>query len=227
MVIEDIKYQLEQFCSFDNIRLSFEILDKQGFIYFTNGKITSAVLGSVRDIDVFKELKDVDAHVNIQVSIGEYAPEDTLNKSFDEILGILYDQNDDKLAAGLNKEDSVIENNDAENSPVLVAKIAEGLANITGVESVLAVSPEGELLYSKGVGDDAEFESADTIFLYNQSKELGDILNFEALRSTICEANNYKKVIINDKNILYSIKLSSGTQPLKARTEAVKLLQDI
>jgi hypothetical protein len=39
MVLEDIKYQLDQFYSFDNIKLSFEVLNKEGFIYFSNGKI--------------------------------------------------------------------------------------------------------------------------------------------------------------------------------------------
>jgi hypothetical protein len=65
------------------------------------------------------------------------------------------------------------------------------------------------------------------MFLYNQSKELGDILNFNSLRSAICEANNYKKIIINNKNILYSMKVSSEAPALKTQMEAAKLLKDI
>ena len=226
MVLEDIKYQLDQFYSFDNIKLSFEVLNKQGFIYFSNGKILNAVLGSKRDIDVFKELKNIDAHINIQVSIGEPAPEITLNQYFDEILEII-DENVKETQADLNsrQEDSEIIKTDEESNPAVVVRISESLSVIPGVESIIAVKEDGEILYSKGV-DDAEFESADAMFLYNQSKELGDILNFKSLKSTVCEANNYKKIIINNKNILYSMKISSEVQALKTQMEVAKLLKD-
>ncbi len=226
MVLEDIKYQLDQFYSFDNIKLSFEVLNKQGFIYFSNGKILNAVLGSKRDIDVFKELKNIDAHINIQVSIGEPASEITLNQYFDEILEII-DENVKKTQADLNsrQEDSEIIKADEESNPAVVVRISESLSVIPGVESIIAVKENGEILYSKGV-DDAEFESADAMFLYNQSKELGDILNFKSLKSTVCEANNYKKIIINNKNILYSMKISSEAQALKTQMEVAKLLKD-
>ena len=226
MVLEDIKYQLDQFYSFDNIKLSFEVLNKQGFIYFSNGKILNAVLGSKRDIDVFKELKNIDAHINIQVSIGEPASEITLNQYFDEILEII-DENVKETQADLNsrQEDSEIIKADEESNPAVVVRISESLSVIPGVESIIAVKEDGEILYSKGV-DDAEFESADAMFLYNQSKELGDILNFKSLKSTVCEANNYKKIIINNKNILYSMKISSEAQALKTQMEVAKLLKD-
>ncbi|MHB1545414.1 MAG: hypothetical protein ACYCSB_04270 [bacterium] len=227
MVLEDIKYQLEQFYSFDNIKLSFEVLNKQGLIYFSNGKILSAVLGSKRDIDVFKELKDIDSHINIQVSIGETAPENTINKYFDEILEII-NENVKEAKADLSQgyEDSEIIKAGEESNPAIVVRISESLSVIPGVESIIAVKENGEILYSKGVDDD-EFESADAMFLYNQSKELGDILNFNSLRSAICEANNYKKIIINNKNILYSMKVSSEAPALKTQMEAAKLLKDI
>ena len=226
MVLEDIKYQLDQFYSFDNIKLSFEVLNKQGFIYFSNGKILNAVLGSKRDIDVFKELKNIDAHINIQVSIGEPASEITLNQYFDEILEII-DENVKKTQADLNsrQEDSEIIKADEESNPAVVVRISESLSVIPGVESIIAVKEDGEVLYSKGV-DDAEFESADAMFLYNQSKELGDILNFKSLKSAVCEANNYKKIIINNKNILYSMKISSEVPALKTQMEVAKLLKD-
>ena len=226
MVLEDIKYQLDQFYSFDNIKLSFEVLNKQGFIYFSNGKILNAVLGSKRDIDVFKELKNIDAHINIQVSIGEPASEITLNQYFDEILEII-DENVKETQAGLNsgQEYSEIIKAGEESNPAIVVRISESLSVIPGVESIIAVKEDGEILYSKGV-DDAEFESADAMFLYNQSKELGDILNFKSLKSTVCEANNYKKIIINNKNILYSMKISSEVPALKTQMEVAKLLKD-
>jgi|GEM_PF-2754878 hypothetical protein len=228
MVLEDIKYQLDQFYSFDNIKLSFEVLNKQGFIYFSNGKILSAVLGSERDIDVFKTLSGIDSNINISVSIGESAPETTLNKYFDEILEIIYggaeeSKKDRDIDADL-KNSEIIETGE-ESTPAIVARISESLSVIPGVESIIAIKDDGEILYSKGV-DDAEFESADAMFLYNQSKELGDILNFNTLKSAICEANNYKKIIINNKNILYSMKISSGVPALKTQMEAAKLLKD-
>ena len=226
MVLEDIKYQLDQFYSFDNIKLSFEVLNKQGFIYFSNGKILNAVLGSKRDIDVFKELKNIDAHINIQVSIGEPASEITLNQYFDEILEII-DENVKETKTGLNsgQEYSEIIKAGEESNPAIVVRISESLSIIPGVESIIAVKEDGEVLYSKGV-DDAEFESADAMFLYNQSKELGDILNFKSLKSAVCEDNNYKKIIINNKNILYSMKISSEAQALKTQMEVAKLLKD-
>ena len=226
MVLEDIKYQLDQFYSFDNIKLSFEVLNKQGFIYFSNGKILNAVLGSKRDIEVFKELKSIDANINIQVSIGEPAPEITLNQYFDEILEII-DGNVKETQADLNSRQEAPEiiKTDEESNPAVVVRISESLSVIPGIESIIAVKENGEILYSKGI-DDAEFESADAMFLYNQSKELGDILNFKSLKSTVCEANNYKKIIINNKNILYSMKISSEVQALKTQMEVAKLLKD-
>jgi hypothetical protein len=226
MVLEDIKYQLDQFYSFDNIKLSFEVLNKQGFIYFSNGKILNAVLGSKYDIDVFKELNGIDSHINIQVSIGEPAPENTLNQYFDEILETI-NGNVQETKDGLNsgRKNSEIIKAGEESNPAIVVRISESLSVIPGVESIIAVSGDGEILYSKGVDDD-EFESADAMFLYNQSKEFGDILNFNSLKSAVCEANNYKKIIINNKNILYSMKISSGAPALKTQMEAAKLLKD-
>jgi hypothetical protein len=227
MVLEDIKYQLDQFYSFDNIKLSFEVLNKEGFIYFSNGKILNAVLGSKRDIDVFKELKGIDSNINISVSIGEPAPETTLDKYFDEILEIINENvKEDKADINPGRKDSEIIEAGEELNPAVVVRISESLSVIPGVESIIAVKDDGEILYSKGV-DDAEFESADAMFLYNQSKELGDILNFKTLKSTVCESSNYKKIIINNKNILYSMKISSGVQVLKTQMEAAKLLKDV
>jgi hypothetical protein len=226
MVLEDIKYQLDQFYSFDNIKLSFEVLNKQGFIYFSNGKILNAVLGSERDIDVFKKLSGIDSNINISVSIGEPAPETTLDKYFDEILEII-NGNVKEAKNDINPgwKDSEIIEAGKESNPAVVVRISESLSVIPGVESIIAVKDDGEILYSKGVDDD-EFESADAMFLNNQSKELGDILNFKTLKSTICEANNYKKIIINNKNILYSMKISPGVPALKTQMEAAKLLKD-
>ena len=226
MVLEDIKYQLDQFYSFDNIKLSFEVLNKQGFIYFSNGKILNAVLGSERDIDVFKKLSGIDSNINISVSIGEPVPEVTLDKYFDEILEII-NGNAKEAKTDINPgwNDSEIIEAGKESNPAVVVRISESLSVIPGVESIIAVKDDGEILYSKGVDDD-EFESADAMFLNNQSKELGDILNFKTLKSTICEANNYKKIIINNKNILYSMKISPGVPALKTQMEAAKLLKD-
>lgn len=227
MVLEDIKYQLDQFYSFDNIKLSFEVLGKQGFIYFSNGKILNAVLDSKRDIDVFAELKDVDSRINIQVSIGEPAPAITLNESFDKILEIIY--GDVKIPTedlNLGQENIDIINSDGEANPAVIINVSESLSKMHGVKSILTVKQDGEILYSKGV-EDGEFESADAMFLYNRSKELGDLLNFKSLKSTICEANNYKKIIINNKNILYIMEISSDIPALKTQTEAVKLLKDV
>ena len=227
MILEDIKYQLDQFYSFDNIRLSFEIADKSGLIYYNEGKITKAVFDLKKDIDAFRELKDLEGQINIQVSIGEPAPKNTLDKSFDEIIELI-----SEAGIGQEEEPLITESPDVsdlnasvELNPTLIAKISEGLAKISGVEGILAVRPDGEVLYSKDV-EDPDFESADSIFLYNQSKELGDILNFKNLKSTVCEAGSYKKIIINDKNILYSIKVSPTVQPLKTQIEAVKLLEN-
>ncbi len=229
MVLEDIKYQLNQFYSFDNIKLSFEVLNKQGAIYFSAGKILYAVLGSKHDIDAFKELKDLNTAVNIQVSIGESAPEITLNKYFDEIIEIISEnqKKPDNMqdTENINSGDFEILQTEVETSPALVARISESLSVIPGVESILAAKEDGEVLYSKGV-DDVEFESADAIFLFNQSRELGDILNFNTLKSAICEANNYKKIIINNKNVLYSMKVSSKVPALKTQMEAVKLFKE-
>ncbi len=226
MVLEDIRYQLEQFYSFDNIKLSFEVLNKQGFIYFSNGKVLNAVLGNKRDIDVFKELKGIDSHINIQVSIGEAAPENTLNEYFEQILESI-DENTGEIKTDLNskQKNSDIINPVEELNHEVIIRISESLSVIPGVESIIAVKDDGEILYSKGIDDD-EFESADAMFLYNQSKELGGILNFNSLRSAICEANNYKKIIINNKNILYSMKVSSEAPALKTQMEAAKLLKD-
>lgn len=230
MILEDIKYQLDQFYSFDNIRLSFEISNTNGLIYYNDGKITKALFDRKEDIDVFRELKDLEGEINIQVSIGEQAPENTLNKSFDEIIEIINEEGKKK-----GEEPLIIESQDIDISDLstageinlsLVVKIGEGLAKISGVESILAVKLGGEVLYSKDV-EDPDFESADSIFLYSQSKELGEILNFKSLKSAVCEAGNYKKIIINNKNILYSIKVSPTVQPLKTQIEAVKLLENI
>lgn len=229
MILEDIKYQLDQFYSFDNVKLSFDISGKEGLIYYNDGKITNAIFNQKEDIDVFLELKDLEGAINIEVSIGESARKNTLNKSFDEIIKII---NKDVT----NEEEELLIKDDINNyqdlsaaveiNQSLLVKIGEDLANILGVEGILAVKPDGEVLYSKNV-EDPDFESADSVFLYNQSKELGEILNFKNLKSTICEAGNYKKIIINNKNILYSIRVSPTVQPLKTQIEAVKLLENI
>lgn len=227
MVIEDIRYQLSQFISFDNVKLSFEIKDRKGEIFFSNGLITKAIFDSKQDMDAFAELKDLDGQINIQVGIGEPAPEDTLNKSIDEIIHEISLKAETKFnteSVSSAVSDSLSANAN-QNSLALVDKIGESLATIVGVEGVLAMKPNGEVLFAKGV-DDTDFESADSIFLYNQSREFGDMFSFSNLKSTICEANNYKKIIIDNKGILYSMKLSSSVQSLKTQTEAVKLLEN-
>jgi hypothetical protein len=226
MVLEDIKYQLDQFYGFDNIKLSFEVLNKQGYIYCTGGKILNAVWDQKRDIDVFKELSGVEAPINIQVGIGESAPEITLNRYFEEIIEIINGRHvETETDLNINNTNSEIVKKAGDFSPALVAKISESLSVIPGVESIIAIKENGEILYCKGV-DDVDFESADAVFFYNQAKELGDILNFNSLKSVICEANNYKKIIINSKNILYGMKVSREAPALKTQMEAVKLLKD-
>lgn len=230
MVLEDIKYQLDQFHSFDNIKLSFDIAGKEGILYYNDGKITNASFDQKQGTDVFRELKDLEGEVNIQVSIGEPAPEISLDKSFSDIIEIINEN-----VTGKKEEEILTEGNGekitdlgatAEMDPSVVIKIGKGLANIPGVEGILVVRTNGEVLYTKDI-EDSDFESADSVFLYNQSKELGEILNFKNLKSALCEAGEYKKIIINDKNVLYSIKVSSTVQPLKTQMEAVKLLENI
>ncbi len=231
MILEDIKYQLDQFHSFDNIKLSFDISGKEGVLYYNDGKITNATFDLKQGADVFRELKDVTkGDVNIQVSIGEPAPEINLNKSFNDIIEIISEnvteKEEEEPLSKDNKDDIVDLDTAIETDPSLVVKIGEGLANIPGVEGILAVRINGDVLYSKDV-EDSDFESADSVFLYNQSKELGEILNFKNLKSALCEAGDYKKIIINNKDVLYSIKVSSTVQPLKTQMEAVKLLENI
>ncbi|WP_291490627.1 glycosyltransferase family 1 protein [Desulfurella sp.] len=181
------------------------------------------------DIEVFKELKDLNVPISIQISIGEPAPEITLDKYLDEIIAIIndsgYDSAKNQKYDNAKSSDTEILKNETESSPALVVKIAETLSVLPGVESILAVKDDGEVLYSKGI-EDTDFESADALFLFNQSKELGDILNFNKLKSAICEANNYKKIIINNKNILYILKISSDVPALKTQMEAIKLLKE-
>lgn len=227
MILEDVKYQIDQFHSFDNIKLQFNISGEEGLIYYNDGKITRAVFEGKEDLDVFRALKNLEGQTNIQVSIGEPAPEKTLNRSFDEIIEIM-----DAGAASnkaehetKSKSDNIYSlNASAAIGQEAVIEIGRGIANIQGVEGILAINADGEVLYSKDV-EDPDFESADSMFLYNQSRELGDILDFKNLKSTICEAGAYRKIIINNKDILYSIKVSSAVQPLKTQMEAVKLLE--
>jgi hypothetical protein len=233
MILEDIRYQLDQFSSFDDVRLSVKINNKTGIIYYNAGMIVGAIFDDKKNIDVFKELKDLEGQAEIGVSIGEPMPnsfdEDKINKSLDEILEIInkpetvesISNNDDNSHTNLT--DDVIFNSEISNEAV--AAIGENLSLITGVEGVLVLKASGEVIYSKSV-DDPDFESADTLFLFNQSKELGDMFNFKNLKSIICEANNnYRKIIINNKNITYSLIVSSSVQALKTQTEAVKLLE--
>jgi hypothetical protein len=233
MILEDIRYQLDQFSSFDDVRLSIKINNKTGVIYYNAGMIVGAFFDDKKNIDVFKELKDMEGQAEIGVSIGEPMPnssdEDKINKSLDEILEIIskpetvesnsenYDNSDTNLTDGSTFNSEI--SNEA------VAAIGDNLSRIAGVEGVLVLKASGEVIYSKSV-DDPDFESADTLFLSNQSKELGDTFNFKNLKSIICEANNnYRKIIINNKNIIYSLIVSSSVQALKTQAEAVKLLE--
>jgi hypothetical protein len=233
MILEDIRYQLEQFSSFDDVRLSIKINNKTGIIYFNAGMIVGAIFDDKKNVDVFRELKDLEGQAEIGVSIGEPAPnsfdEYKINKSLDEILEIVNksetveseSDNDDNPHISITEDP----NSNNEVSEEVVTAIGENLSRITGVEGVLVLKASGEVIYSKNV-DDPDFESADTLFLFNQSKELGDMFNFKNLKSLICEANNnYRKIIINNKNITYSLIVSPSVQTLKTQTEAVKLLE--
>ena len=233
MILEDIRYQLDQFSSFDDVRLSVKINNKTGIIYYNAGMIVGAIFDDKKNIDVFKELKELEGQAEIGVSIGEPMPnsfdEDKIDKSLDEILEIINKPetvesiSDDDDNSDINLTDDTIFNSEITNEAV--AAIGENLSLITGVEGVLVLKASGEVIYSKSV-DDPDFESADTLFLFNQSKELGDMFNFKNLKSIICEANNnYRKIIINNKNITYSLIVSSSVQALKTQTEAVKLLE--
>ncbi len=235
MILEDIRYQLDQFSSFDDVRLSVKINNKTGIIYYNAGMIVGAIFDDKKNIDVFKELKDLEGQAEIGVSIGEPMPnsfdeEDKINKSLDEIIEIINQperaesiSDDDDNNSHATLTDDAIFNSEISNEAV--AAIGENLSQIAGVEGVLVLKASGEVLYSKSV-DDPDFESADTLFLFNQSKELGDMFNFKNLKSIICEANNnYRKIIINNKNITYSLIVSSSVQALKTQTEAVKLLE--
>jgi hypothetical protein len=233
MILEDIRYQLDQFSSFDDVRLSIKINNKTGIIYYNAGMIVGAIFDDKKNIDVFKELKELEGQAEIGVSIGEPMPnsfdEDKIDKSLDEILEIINKPetvesiSDDDDNSDINLTDDTIFNSEITNEAV--AAIGENLSLITGVEGVLVLKASGEVIYSKSV-DDPDFESADTLFLFNQSKELGDMFNFKNLKSIICEANNnYRKIIINNKNITYSLIVSSSVQALKTQTEAVKLLE--
>ena len=233
MILEDIRYQMDQFSSFDDVRLSIKINNKTGIIYYNAGMIVGAIFDDKKNIDVFKELKELEGQAEIGVSIGEPMPnsfdEDKIDKSLDEILEIINKPetvesiSDDDDNSDINLTDDTIFNSEITNEAV--AAIGENLSLITGVEGVLVLKASGEVIYSKSV-DDPDFESADTLFLFNQSKELGDMFNFKNLKSIICEANNnYRKIIINNKNITYSLIVSSSVQALKTQTEAVKLLE--
>lgn len=226
MIIEDIKYQLDQFVSFDNVRLIFEVGGRGGVIFFNGKKITNASFNGKNDIDAFIELKDIKDVGVFQVSIGEMPSEETLNKTFEEIIAKITgkeEENSNKTEDNFNIAESY-SSRDIEVSDKVVAAIGDSLSKISGVEGVIAVKQTGEPIYSKSV-DDAYFESADSLFLFTQSKEIGNIFNFNDLKSTICEANGYKKIIINNKNIIYSLKIAPNVQPLKAQIEAVKLLE--
>lgn len=235
MVLEDIRYQLDQFFIFDDVRLSIEINNKKGVIYYNAGVIIGASFDDKKNIDVFRELKDLEGQISINVSIGEPMPDDIDedkidNKSLDEILEIINNpeaaSSDDDNDYDLNKnlqDDLSSFNYEVSNEDINA--IGENLSQITGVEGVVVLKSSGEVIYSKDI-EDPDFESADTLFLFNQSKELGSIFSFQDLNSVICEANNnYRKIIINNKNIIYSLIVSSSVQALKTQTEAVKLLE--
>ncbi|MHB1680984.1 MAG: hypothetical protein ACYCTB_10855 [bacterium] len=237
MILEDIRYQLEQFSVFDDVRLSIEINNKKGVIYYNAGMIIGASFDDKKNIDVFRELKDLEGQISINVSIGEPMPdgidEDKINnKSLDEILEIInnpetVESDDNNVDYNLNKnlhgDDSISFNYEVSNEAITAT--GENLSQIIGVEGVIALKSSGEVIYSKDI-EDPDFESADTLFLFNQSKELGGIFSFQDLNSVICEANNnYRKIIINNKNIIYSLIVSSSVQALKTQTEAVKLLE--
>ncbi|MHB1663958.1 MAG: hypothetical protein ACYCT7_01670 [bacterium] len=238
MILEDIRYQLDQFSIFDDVRLSIEINNKKGIIYYNAGVIIGASFDDKKNIDVFRELKDLEGQISINVSIGEPMPdgidEDKIdNKSLDEILEIINnpetvssDDDDDNINYDLNKnlKDDLSSFN-YEVSNEAITAIGDNLSQIIGVEGVIALKSSGEVIYSKDI-EDPDFESADTLFLFNQSKELGGIFSFQDLKSIICEANNnYRKIIINNKNVIYSLIVSSSVQALKTQTEAVKLLE--
>ncbi len=235
MVLEDIRYQLDQFSIFDDVRLSIEINNKKGVIYYNAGVIIGASFDDKKNIDVFRELQDLEGQISINVSIGEPMPDDIDedkidNKSLDEILEIINNpeavSSDDDNDYDLNKnlqDDLSSFNYEVSNEDINA--IGENLSQITGVEGVVVLKSSGEVIYSKDIKD-PDFESADTLFLFNQSKELGGIFSFQDLNSVICEANNnYRKIIINNKNIIYSLIVSSSVQALKTQTEAVKLLE--
>ncbi len=236
MILEDIRYQLDQFSVFDDIKLSIEINNKKGVIYYNAGMIIGASFDDKKNIDVFRELKDLEGQISINVSIGEPMPDGIdeykiNNKSLDEILEIInnpetVESDDNNIDYNLNKnlpDDLISFNYEVSNEAIAV--IGENLSQIIGVEGVIALNFSGEAIYSKGI-EDIDFESADTLFLFNQSKKLGGIFSFQDLNSVICEANNnYRKIIINNKNIIYSLIVSSSVQALKTQTEAVKLLE--
>ncbi|MHB1646242.1 MAG: hypothetical protein EVG15_03910 [Candidatus Acididesulfobacter diazotrophicus] len=238
MVLEDIRYQLDQFSIFDDVRLSIEINNKKGVIYYNAGVIIGASFDDKKNIDVFRELKDLEGQISINVSIGEPMPdgidEDKIdNKSLDEILELINnpeavssdnDNDNDNYDLNKNLQDDLSSFN-YEVSNEAITAIGENLSQITGVEGVIALKSSGEVIYSKDI-EDTDFESADTLFLFNQSKDLGGIFSFQDLNSVICEANNnYRKIIINNKNIIYSLIVSSSVQALKTQTEAVRLLE--
>ena len=89
MIIEDIKYQVEQFSNFDNVRLVFSTPDKDGIVYCKEGKIAHAIFGAKKDLDAFKELNETEGSVAIEVNIGEPPPVVSLDKTFNEIMQLI------------------------------------------------------------------------------------------------------------------------------------------
>ncbi len=230
MIIEDIKYQVEQFSNFDNVRLVFSTSDENGIIYCKEGKIAHAVFGAKKDLDAFKELNETEGSVSIEVNIGEPPPVVSLDKTFNEIMKLIgaaeAEEPEDYVQSFPSTDyDAGRDENISQVDTKAITSIGENLANIPGVEGVLVVnSSGGKVIYSKGI-EDIGFDSADTIFLYEHGKNLGNIIDFKNLKSLLCEAHDYKKIIMNDNNIIYSLKISSAVQPLKTQMEAVKLLE--
>jgi hypothetical protein len=227
MILEDIKYQLDQFSSFDNVRLMFEVAGKKGVIYFSGKKIINASFDGKNDIDAFIELEDIKDQGIFQVSIGEVPPEETLNETLGEIIAKITGEeekgSDETQDNSFNAVESYSSMDIGVNNEV-VAAIGDKLSKISGVEGVVAIKLTGEPIYYKNIND-ADFESADSLFLFTQSKELGNIFNFNNLKSTICEANNYKKIIVSSDNVIYSLKIAPDVQLLKMQSEVVKLLE--
>lgn len=234
MVIEDIKYQLNQFSNFENVRLIFDVAGKRGFIYSSEGKIVNASFGEKNDLDAFRELKEIDGKISIEVSIGKYPPKVTLNKkTLDEIIALLEDGaniyfNENKQSNEgpyYNAPENYAETNFIVDIAAAIKK-GEKLSKVPGIENVVVIKSNDELIYSNDM-DNADSESAYALFLLNHVKELGNDFNFGDIKSAIYEAepNESKRIVINYNDIIYGLKVSSAGQSLKIYKEAAKLLK--